>query len=239
MNDITSATWGLSVPLRQAADGRRLSPRNRKMNRAPHVGSDRRRARAEDASAQPRRRSHFSVLATRHHRRIQTRLRRNPNELSRKPGWRRTAICAPDGTRPETRARFPRPRRHGGRRTISEVFIVDLPEDAPCRAPGPLQARPRGGRFHRKAPRQRRLTFTAGRKFPGVQGPRHCCAVRPTVPAPAFLMKDEGGLVQLWTVSPNAVRPPSSTHNPWSVASAFTWSPDGRHLAHAMDNACS
>jgi len=26
------------------------------------------------------------------------------------------------------------------------------------------------------------------------------------------------------------------THNPWSVASAFTWSPDGEHIACVLDN---
>jgi Tol biopolymer transport system component len=49
-------------------------------------------------------------------------------------------------------------------------------------------------------------------------------------------MKDEGGIVQLWTVSPRGGEPAQRTHNPWNVASAFTWSPDGRHIAHVMDN---
>jgi Tol biopolymer transport system component len=49
-------------------------------------------------------------------------------------------------------------------------------------------------------------------------------------------MKDDAGIVQLWTVSPNggAVRQVST--NPWPVASTFTWSPDGRQIAHVMDN---
>ena len=52
----------------------------------------------------------------------------------------------------------------------------------------------------------------------------------------ALLMKDEAGIVQLWTVSPNGGSPTQVTHNPWSIASAFTWSPDGRCVAHVMDN---
>jgi Tol biopolymer transport system component len=49
-------------------------------------------------------------------------------------------------------------------------------------------------------------------------------------------MKDDAGVVQLWTISPNGGKPAQLTHNPWPVASSFTWSPDGRHIAHVMDN---
>jgi Tol biopolymer transport system component len=48
-------------------------------------------------------------------------------------------------------------------------------------------------------------------------------------------MKDEAGVVQLWTVSPHGGPPTQVTRNPWPIASAFTWSPDGRHIAHVMD----
>ena len=41
---------------------------------------------------------------------------------------------------------------------------------------------------------------------------------------------------QLWTISPNGGRPRQLTRNPWPVTSTFTWSPDGRHIAHAMDH---
>ena len=49
-------------------------------------------------------------------------------------------------------------------------------------------------------------------------------------------MRDEQGIVQLFCVSPNGGEPKQLTHNPWPVASAFTWSHDGRWIAHAMDN---
>jgi len=42
-------------------------------------------------------------------------------------------------------------------------------------------------------------------------------------------------VVQVWTVSPNGGSPTQVTRNPWPVASSFTWSPDGRWIAHAMD----
>jgi len=49
-------------------------------------------------------------------------------------------------------------------------------------------------------------------------------------------MKDDAGVVQLWTVSPNGGPPDQLTRNQWSIASAFTWSPDGRRIAHVMGN---
>ena len=49
-------------------------------------------------------------------------------------------------------------------------------------------------------------------------------------------MKDDAGVVQVWIVSPNGGPLKQLTHNPSPIASAFTWSPDGRLLAHVMDN---
>jgi Tol biopolymer transport system component len=49
-------------------------------------------------------------------------------------------------------------------------------------------------------------------------------------------MKDDRGDAQLWTVSPNGGAPQQLTRNPWPIASAFSWSPNGRFLAHVMDN---
>ncbi len=107
--------------------------------------------------------------------------------------------------------------------TISEVFIADLPDD--ITQPG-SEARIT----------QRRLTFTAGRKFPGIQGPRHWLRSSPDGSRIAFLMKGDAGVAQLWTVSPNGDPPSQLTRNPRPIASAFTWSPSGKHIAHVMDN---
>jgi len=49
-------------------------------------------------------------------------------------------------------------------------------------------------------------------------------------------MKDDVGIVQLWAVSPGDGLVTQLTNNPWDIASAFTWSPDGGSIAHAMDN---
>ena len=122
-------------------------------------------------------------------------------------------------------------------REHAEVFLVELPADLTVAGEGgPLE----GTETRRPAPPkgtvQRRLTFTQGRKFPGVVNvPRHWLRAAPDGSAIAFLMKDEIGEPQLWTVAPSGGEPRQVTRNPAGVASAFSWSPDGRRIAHVMD----
>jgi Tol biopolymer transport system component len=119
---------------------------------------------------------------------------------------------------------------------MSEVFVADLPDDITQPGASSLEGtttlRPRPP----KGTVQRRLTFTAERKFPGLQGPRQWLRSSPDGSRIAFLMKDDVGVVQLWTISPNGGTPVQVTHNPFGIASAFSWSADGRRIAHAMDN---
>lgn len=120
--------------------------------------------------------------------------------------------------------------------TIPEVFIVDLPEDLTIAGEAPLD----GTDSRRPCPpqgiAQRRLTFTSNRKHPGLQGPRHWLRSSPDGSRIAFLMRDDDGVVQLWSVSPNGGPPAQITRNSSSIASAFTWSSDGHWIAHVMDN---
>ena len=115
--------------------------------------------------------------------------------------------------------------------------MVELPADlAVAGEDGPLQ----GTETRRPAPPkgtvQRRLTFTQGRKFPGVVTvPRHWLRAAPDGSAIAFLMKDDAGEPQLWSVAPAGGELRQVTRNPKGVASAFSWSPDGRRIAHVMD----
>ncbi|MDB6030296.1 MAG: biopolymer transporter Tol [Verrucomicrobiales bacterium] len=120
--------------------------------------------------------------------------------------------------------------------TISEVCIVDLPEDVTRAGEGPLEGTETRRPFPPKGTAQRRLTFTAHRKFPGIQGPRHWLRSSPDGTRIAFLMKDDAGVVQVWTVSPTGGEPTQVTRNGWPVASAFSWSSDGHWIAHVMDN---
>jgi hypothetical protein len=120
--------------------------------------------------------------------------------------------------------------------SIAEAFIVDLPEDVTRPGDGPLEGTPTRRPSPPAGTRQRRLTHTANRKYPGLQGPRHWLRSSPDGSRIAMLMRDESGVVQLWTISPTGGDPLQVTHHPWSIASAFTWSPDGRSIAHLMDN---
>jgi hypothetical protein len=120
-------------------------------------------------------------------------------------------------------------------REISEAFIVDLPDDLTRPGDGPLQGTPTRRPFPPQGVGQRRLTCTADRPFPGIQGPRHWLRSSPDGSRIAFLMQDDAGIVQLWTVAPIGGPPIQLTRNPHPIASAFTWSPDDRHIAHVMD----
>jgi len=120
--------------------------------------------------------------------------------------------------------------------TISEVFIVDLPGDLTQPGDSPLAGTETRMPCPPKGCTQRRLTFTADRKFPGIQGPRHWLRSSPDGSRIAFLMKDDAGIAQLWTISPKGGPPEQISRNTFDIASAFTWSPDGKQIAHVMDN---
>jgi Protein of unknown function (DUF3748)/WD40-like Beta Propeller Repeat len=121
-------------------------------------------------------------------------------------------------------------------REHAEVFLAELPADLTRRGAAPLE----GTATRRPAPPagvgQRRLTFTEERKFRGVAAtPRHWLRASPDGTQIAFLMMDDAAVVQLWLVSPRGGALRQITRNPSGIASAFTWSPDGRAIAHVMD----
>ena len=126
----------------------------------------------------------------------------------------------------------------GGLRTISEVFICDLPDDPAALAVAgekPLAGTPTSRPAPPRGVIQRRLTFTADRSHPGIDGPRHWLRSSPDGSRIACLMRDEAGIVQLFTVSPRGGTPVRVTHDEWHVASSFSWSPDGRRIAYFAD----
>lgn len=123
---------------------------------------------------------------------------------------------------------------------ISEIYLVDLPEhdrDYARAGAEPLE----GTKTTLPAPpmgvRQRRITFTAERRFPGLAtSPRHWLRTSPDGSAIACLMKDDNGVVQLWLVSPNGGEPWQLTFTEWGIQSAFSWHPQGHSLSFISDN---
>jgi hypothetical protein len=142
----------------------------------------------------------------------------------------------PDGTRQERALAFQGQVLTAKDEIVTEVFLVDLPDDVTVPGDGPLAGTETRMPFPPKGTTQRRLTHTVDRQYPGLQGPRHWLRSSPDGARIAFLMRDDAGVVQLWTVSPNGGLPTPLTRNPWPIASAFTWSPDGALIAHMMDN---
>ncbi|MFM9011018.1 MAG: DUF3748 domain-containing protein [Planctomycetota bacterium] len=122
--------------------------------------------------------------------------------------------------------------------SISEVFVVDLPDDLADLArerDGPLAGTATTRPVPPQGVFQRRLTFTADRRHPGLQGPRHWLRSSPDGTRIAFLMRDDTGVVQLFTVDPAGGEPRQLTATATGIASAFTWKADGTGLACVVD----
>ena len=152
-------------------------------------------------------------------------------------GWIGTnGYARPDGTRQRRALAFQGQVVTASGEVVSEVFVADLPDDVTRSGSGPLGGTEGHRPFPPKGVLQRRLTFTGDRKHPGLQGPRHWLRSSPDGSRIAFLMEDDAGVVQIWTVSPNGGPPTQLTRNSSPIASAFTWSRDGRYIAHVLDN---
>ena len=181
--------------------------------------------------------SAFSVLVTR----LVTAPRPGSDEIGRacEEGWIGTAgyrRC--DGSWQKRALAFQGHVRSAAGGTIAEVFVVDLPDDlADLVRPGeaPLSGTPDTLPAPPRGVLQRRITTTSERLHPGIQGPRHWLRSSPDGERIAFLMKDDAGVVQIFTVSPRGEPPRQLTRLPWPIASSFTWSPDGGQLACVVD----
>ena len=228
--DLVSYTY--EDHLLAVADGRGGAERNQRnvgVSVPGHpVTVDRGHPRNRDGTA-------FSVLVTR----TTDAPRPGSDEISRayEEGWVGTdGYVRGDGTRQRRALAFLGQVAGTGGRTHAEVFVVDLPEDLTReRAGRPLAGTEKTRPWPPEGCVQRRLTFTGDRPHPGVQGPRHWLRSSPDGSRIAFLMRDGDGVTQLWTVSPLGGAPRQVTRNPTGISSAFTWTPDGRAIAHGMD----
>ena len=179
--------------------------------------------------------SHFTVLVTR----TENQPKSGSDQISRaySNAWIGTdGYLLSDGDRQKRAIAFQGDVRTTAGETITEVFVVDLPCDV-TQSDGihPLQGTSDRRPYPPQGTEQRRLTFTANRKYPGIQGVRHWLHSSPDGSQIAFLMRDDAGVSQLWTISPRGGEPRQVTKNQHDIASSFHWSPDGTSVAFVMD----
>jgi len=115
---------------------------------------------------------------------------------------------------------------------VTEVFISDIPDDIQ----GLMTSVTAGTRTMLpslpQGVKQRRLTFTIANKYPGVQGPRQWLRSSPDGDAIYFYQKDEEGIVQIHSISPNGGLIKAVTTNDFSADTTFGLSSDGKYLAY-------
>ncbi len=145
----------------------------------------------------------------------------------------RAGYTRPDGSRQHRALAFQGNVRNGANQTVTEVFVLDLPDNLTLAAPGqPLE----GTSTTRPNPPvgtvQRRITFTER----GIEGPRHWLRSTPDGALIGFLAKDKNEQVQVFGVSPNGGAIRQLTHQPHSIQTPFSFSPDGSRVAYAADN---
>lgn len=142
-----------------------------------------------------------------------------------------------DGTRQKRALAFQGQLRDKNDSLVTEVFVSDIPDDILPGSEGPslsgtLTSRPRVPR----GLRQRRVTFTIDRKFPGVQGPRFWMRSSPDGAFLYFLAKDDDGVVQIFEVPTKGGNVRQVTHLTHSVQAQFNLRPDGTSIALISDN---
>lgn len=109
---------------------------------------------------------------------------------------------------------------------LTELFVARLP-----RQPGPATRQPDLPPAPPPGIAIRRLTHTEGRRFPGIQGPRHWVRPAPDRSRIAFLAKDDSGIVQIFAVTPDGGPLQQLSRLNESVDTPFDWSPDSKSLA--------
>jgi WD40 repeat protein len=180
--------------------------------------------------------STFTVLVTR----TVNAPRPGSDEINRayEEGWVGTAgYVKTDGSRQRHAIAFLGDTVGADGKKLTEVFLADLPEDlTKPSGDGPLEGTATTRPLPPAGVTQKRLTFTSARKNPGIQGPRFWVRSSPDGEQLAFLMKDDAGLVQIYTVSPRGGAIRQITRNAFPVASTLSWSPDGTRIAYAGDD---
>ncbi|WP_113638850.1 DUF3748 domain-containing protein [Nubsella zeaxanthinifaciens] len=138
----------------------------------------------------------------------------------------------PDGSRQQKAIAYQGNVRNEQGATITEIFVVDIPEniallDFGADIAGTTRTRP-------AVPselKQRRITFSKK----GVQGPRHWLRSSPDGALIFFLAENEKGLIQVFSVSPNGGKVNQVTDNSFSITSPINISPNGLFISYIAD----
>ncbi len=124
-----------------------------------------------------------------------------------------------------------------GGHPVPELFICDLPDrfDDGLQDDFRIVGTPRSRPGVPSGVVQRRLTYTTGRPFPGLAGPRHWAVSAPDGSRIGFFMRDADGRVAFWTISPHGGDPVRITGDAPEPTSAFSWHPDGSGVTYVAD----
>ncbi|WP_229215148.1 DUF3748 domain-containing protein [Dyadobacter bucti] len=115
---------------------------------------------------------------------------------------------------------------------VTEVFIVDIPDDiTKAGENGPLEGTATDFPMPPKGTVQRRLTFTADAAYPGCTG---IVRSSPDGSSLAFFAKDQNGIGQVFTISPNGGQPAQLTQHDADPSGNIRWHPDGKHVSYVF-----
>jgi len=142
-----------------------------------------------------------------------------------------------DGTHQKRAIAFQGNIRDAAGSLITEVFISDVPDDitqteSAKPLEGTLTTRPNVP----KGLMQRRITYTADRKHPGLQGLRFRLRTSPDGKEVYFIMKDDQGIVQVFSVPTVGGLIKQITFLDSSIQAQFNVSPDGKQMSVIADN---
>lgn len=139
----------------------------------------------------------------------------------------------PNGSKQRKAIAFQGNVRNEDGETVTEIFVVDLPEDLTQAIDGkPLQGTATSRPGVPKGVIQRRITQSVH----GIAGPRHWLRTTPDGNTICYLAKDREGVVQLFGVSPNGGQPQQLTRNPFPIQGPFNIHPNGEWVAYPADN---
>lgn len=140
----------------------------------------------------------------------------------------------PDGKHQHKAIAFQGDVRNASGRKITEIFVVDLPDNVTIAVPGVLlQGTEKSFPGVPEGVRQRRVTYSES----GVEGPRHWLRTTPDGRMILYLARDDQGVIQVFGVPTNGGNTIQFTHNNVDVQGQFNLHPTGQSIIYPADNA--